>query len=103
VSLRPTVGKAARFDLIGTLLLVVGVFAYQIATQYGERRDWLADGSIIIAIVMCVLSIGGFAWWEIYGTQLPLIPLRLFRNGRFVASFILGIGLGVPLFAATAS
>jgi DHA2 family multidrug resistance protein len=101
VSLRPTAGTPARFDLVGALLLATGALAYNVATQYGERRDWLADGSIVVAIVVCVLSLGAFAWWGIYGTRAPLIPLRLFRDCRLVVSLVLGIGLGVPLFAAS--
>ena len=99
--LRSSAATPARFDVVGALLLATGFLAYHVVTQYGELRDWLADGPIVIGIIACVLSFGGFALWELYGTRTPLIPLSLLRNGRLVVSITLGIGLGVPLFAAS--
>ncbi|MBV6514845.1 MAG: Multidrug resistance protein Stp [Planctomycetes bacterium] len=66
----------ARFDLVGSVLLGVGLAAVIIALRMGERGLWLAaGGGVMLAL---------FPFWERRAAS-PVVDFRLFRSPAFAA------------------
>lgn len=102
VGLKPSVPQGRQpLDAASIALLAIASLSYQIAAQYGERRDWFADPFISVTIGVCVLAVAGFLLREARASGPPLIPRPLLQNPRLLTALVVGIGLGVPLFAAT--
>jgi EmrB/QacA subfamily drug resistance transporter len=97
----PSTRREARVDLLGALLLVVGVVCMVLVTVWGgDQYAW--DSPEIAALTVAALAfLVSFCLWELRAAE-PILPMRLFRN-RVVAvllalSFLLG-----PLYYAAAS
>jgi DHA2 family multidrug resistance protein len=89
------------FDIAGVLFLATAAVAYQIATQYGELRDWFGDPYVTLSIAVCVIALFGLFLRRGHEMWRLLIPRILVGERRFRASIMAGIGLGVPLLGAT--
>ena len=98
-------GRIARFDFLGAALVYLAVFAALGAISNGQRLGW-DHGMIQAMLLVSVLAVGGFFWWELR-TPEPLVKLDMFRNPGYASgiavAFIYGAGLYgvtylVPLF-----
>jgi len=90
--------KPGGFDAIGLILLACGLGALQYVLDEGERNDWFADGGITALAVSAVVGLAGFALWEIYGTKIPIVDLRILRNRTVAAGCALALTVGFSLF-----
>ncbi|MEE4542738.1 MFS transporter [Streptomyces sp. V4-01] len=94
---KPTVRP--RLDVLGALLLAVGSTCLVLLTTWGggtyawRSREILGLGA---GAVLCALL---FLLVEHRAAE-PVIPLRLFRDGVFVVSAVVGAVIGVALFGA---
>ena len=94
---KPTVRP--RLDVLGALLLAAGSTCLVLLTTWGgstygwRSREILALGA---GTVVCGLL---FAVVERFAVQ-PIIPLRLFRDGVFNSTALIGGVVGVALFGA---
>ncbi|MFD5542808.1 MFS transporter [Streptomyces sp. NPDC127079] len=92
---------SARLDVLGTLLVSVGLFCLVYGFSKAETHGWgapatwgtLTAGALLVAF---------FVWWQTRAAY-PLLPLRVLldrnRGASFVALFITGAGMfGVFLF-----
>jgi EmrB/QacA subfamily drug resistance transporter len=75
-----------RFDLPGVALWSVAMFCIVFGIQEGERYDWgplfgplTVPGLIVIGVV--VLAV--FVWWQTVTKGEPLLPLKLFADRNF--------------------
>jgi MFS transporter, DHA2 family, multidrug resistance protein len=94
---RGTATKAARVDLPGIALLVVGVGSLQIVLDLGHDRGWFDSPLILTLAIVAALSIVSLLIWEA-GDEHPVIDLSLFRDRTF--SFcVLIISLGMMSFS----
>ena len=75
----PARPKRLPFDGIGVALLAVGLGSMQYVLDEGERKDWFGDGGIVTATCFAVIGLVAFAYWELRGTQKPIVDLRIFR------------------------
>jgi len=100
--------EVAPFDLLGFLLLSVGVASFLAAISNGQRMGW-DSGFVLGAFVAAAGATVAFVIRELR-TANPILALEVYRNPRFVAAsvvaFILGMGLYgstylVPLFVQT--
>jgi EmrB/QacA subfamily drug resistance transporter len=91
---------AHRFDLPGVVLWAVAMSCIVFAIQEGERYDWgtmwgpvTVPGLIIVGLVF----LGGFLWWQSATKGEALLPLRLFgdRNFSLANTAIAAVGLTV--------
>ena len=79
-----------RIDLLGIGLLVVGIGGLQVMLDQGNRSDWFSSTFIIICAALALVCLLGLLWWELYGTDHPLMDLRAFATRSFgLACFIL--------------
>jgi EmrB/QacA subfamily drug resistance transporter len=83
--LRPTVLR--RFDLMGAGLLVGWVGALEYALIQVSDAGWAwTDPRVIGLLAIAVLVAGVFTFWELRGTEEPLVPLRLLAQRTVGAS-----------------
>lgn len=78
----------APFSYIGFLMLAVGIAAFQLILDRGERLDWLASPQIVTAVAVSVAGFYAFAAHTVYARR-PFIDPAIFRDRNFV------IGLGI--------
>ncbi|MCW2798843.1 MAG: transporter [Aeromicrobium sp.] len=74
------------FDWIGVALSGAGMFMLVFGIQEGEKYDWGTITGIISVpalIIVGLLVIAAFLWWQSRIKAEPLVPLGLFRDRNF--------------------
>ena len=95
----PFTRREHSIDVLGALLVVVGVTCLLLVTVWGgDRYEWLS-GTIIALSVVGVAFLVAFCWWEMRAKE-PVLPMRLFRNGVFRISMVLAVMIGIAMFGA---
>ena len=92
-------GPWPRFDWTGVALLSVFLVTFLTALTNGQKEDWDSDyivGLLGVAFYSFVL----FLWWETRAAK-PMLNLKLFLNGRFLAAAIVTLVLGIGLYGST--
>ncbi len=84
-------------DIVGLLLLVVGVGALQFMLDNGNELDWFHSGKILAAAVIGVVAISFLIPWELTDKH-PIIDLHLFSRTNFRVG---AISVAVAYFAFT--
>jgi EmrB/QacA subfamily drug resistance transporter len=74
--------ESVRFDLPGWLLFSTSAFFFMYATTEGERFGW-HSATIFWTTAVCLLSFFSYLLWAAFHAR-PIIPLDLFRHGRYV-------------------
>jgi EmrB/QacA subfamily drug resistance transporter len=90
------------FDWVGVGLSAVGMFLLVFGIQEGEKYDWgTIDGIISVPalIIIGLLVVAGFLWWQSRIKAEPLVPLGLFRDRNFSLG---NAGIALVSFAITA-
>ena len=80
---------AARIDLVGTVLLSLGLVAIVLPLVEGQQQGW--PGWTFGCLAASVPLLAGFAWYQVRlaaGNGSPLINLALFRERAFTAGVI---------------
>ncbi len=94
-------GSGARpsFDWMGALLCSVFILGLLVGLTEGQRYGWYHDPALISLAIGTVAFV---AWvgWELF-TPDPMLELRLFRNGRFVAAAVVTFTIGLGLYGST--
>jgi DHA2 family multidrug resistance protein len=97
--LRPSGQPSTRepIDLVGIVLLVIGVGSLQAMLDLGHDAGWFDSSLILSLAITAVLAIGSLLIWEA-GEAHPVVDLSLFRDRTF--SFcVLIISLGMMSFS----
>ncbi|WFE26124.1 DHA2 family efflux MFS transporter permease subunit [Solwaraspora sp. WMMD791] len=92
--------RQRRFDLVGTLLSALGLFSLVFGLQNGDRYGWgRVFGPVTITglIVVGVLLLAVFAWWQRAGSNDPLMPLTVFRRRNFSGASIAAVSIAFAL------
>ncbi|AOK32040.1 MULTISPECIES: DHA2 family efflux MFS transporter permease subunit [Burkholderia] len=88
---------AGGVDVVGIVLLMVGVGSLQAVLDLGHDRGWFDSTLITTLAIVAVLSLGSLLIWEA-GEAHPVVDLSLFRDRTF--SFcVLIISLGMMSFS----
>jgi EmrB/QacA subfamily drug resistance transporter len=100
VALRlPFPRRDARLDLVGAGLMVVGVTALILATQWGGDEYPWASREIVGLFVAGGVVGGLFVLWERRVAE-PLVPLRLFSNPVVAVAIAMSFLLGSVLYSS---
>jgi len=83
-------------DWSGLGLLVVGLGAFQLMLEEGERNDWFESTFITRLAVVAAVGLVMFVWRELKAEQ-PAVNLRILRNISFSSATALGGVLGLAL------
>ena len=87
------------FDWAGCGLISVFLICFLVGLTDGQSEGWQSDYIVSLfsgAFVALVL----FCWWEL-NTAHPLLELRIFTHGRFLASAIVTFVVGIGLYGST--
>ncbi len=90
--------KVGDTDWLGLALLAIGVGSLQLMLERGERLDWFASRQVVAFAILAVTGLATFIWHELT-TAHPIIDLRIFSNRQFATGAVLGLVLGVCLYA----
>ena len=84
----------ARIDVIGLVLLVVSVGAFQIMLDTGREHDWFGSVWIVGLAVVAAICFAAFVIWELTDAN-PVVNLRIFRfRGFTFATMAISLGFG---------
>lgn len=85
---------ARRIDLVGLVLLVVSVGAFQIMLDTGRENDWFASTWIVGLALTAIIGFASFLIWELTEKD-PIVDVRVFRHRGFAFGTIaLSLGFG---------
>ena len=90
--------KPPTIDYQGIALLAVSVGAIQYVLEHGQREDWF-DSRLIIGLTLIGVIGGIVLLWRELTTDHPVIDFRVMRHRQMWVGTILGIVMGVGLYA----
>ena len=93
-------GQAARFDVIGFLLVATFLGALEIVLDRGLEDDWFASNFIVTFTAICALAFVLMIPWEMTRTD-PMIDVRMVATRQFGACFVVMGATGAILYATT--
>ena len=89
-------GLLKKGDWWGILTMAIGLAAFEIVLEDGNRKDWFGDPGILKLAWIAAVFIPAFIIIELRQVE-PLVDLRLFARRNFglgsIVNFALGIGL----------
>ncbi len=92
--------KSKAIDYIGIMLLVASVGSMQYLLEHGQREDWF-DSRLITSLAVIGL-VGAIALvWHEFRVDNPVIEFRVLRHRQMWVGTVLGIVMGVGLYAAS--
>jgi DHA2 family multidrug resistance protein len=90
--------KPRVIDYIGIALLAVSVGSLQYVLEHGEREDWFA--SDFISWLTGIGIVGGIVLvWRELTTDHPVIDFRVLRHRQMWVGTVLGVVMGIGLYA----
>ncbi len=79
-------------DIVGLMLLVLGVGALQILLDQGNELDWFESNTIISLAVLAMMALSTLVIWELTDAH-PIVDLHFFTERNFlVGTVVLSIG-----------
>ncbi len=97
----PGKAVAGKIDILGLVLLAAGLGSMQYVLTEGEQNYWLADPTILAMTIVMAVTLVSFVFWELFGTSVPVVDLRILRNRSVAAGSVLSLALGVVVFGST--
>ncbi|HEX8725110.1 MAG TPA: DHA2 family efflux MFS transporter permease subunit [Gemmatimonadaceae bacterium] len=86
----------AKIDFPGLGFMVVGLGAFQLMLEEGQRNDWFQSTFIVRLALLGAVGTVLFLWRELT-TDRPAVNLRILRNPTFGAATFLGGVMGAGL------
>jgi MFS transporter, DHA2 family, multidrug resistance protein len=81
-------------DIIGFVLLVIGIGAFQIMLDTGREKDWFGSTEIVVLAVVSAITLVAFVIWELTDDH-PIVDLKIFRHRGFAAATgVISVGFG---------
>jgi DHA2 family multidrug resistance protein len=90
--------KPSAIDYLGIALLIASVGAMQFVLEHGQREDWFDSRQIVLLAVLGVVGWGALLWRELT-TDHPVIDFRVLRHRQMWVGTLLGVVMGVGLYA----
>ncbi|WKE65230.1 MDR family MFS transporter [Gallaecimonas kandeliae] len=87
------------FDGLGFALLCLALVSLLTGLSNGQRHGW--DSAFILGcFALAALAAAAFIWWELHCAH-PLLHLKVFRVGPFVAACLVAFALGAGIYGST--
>jgi MFS transporter, DHA2 family, multidrug resistance protein len=93
---RESVTVKAPIDVIGLVLLILGVGCLQFMLDNGNDKDWFSSPMITTLGIIAVVCITFFVAWELTEEH-PVVDLSLFRRRNFTIG-VIAMALGMTAF-----
>ncbi|HKW09536.1 MAG TPA: DHA2 family efflux MFS transporter permease subunit, partial [Gemmatimonadaceae bacterium] len=90
--------KPPTIDYIGIGLLAVSVGAIQYVLEHGQREDWF-NSSLILGLTVTGVLGGALLLWRELTIDHPVIDFRVLRHRQMSVGTLLGVVMGVGLYA----
>jgi DHA2 family multidrug resistance protein len=90
--------KPPTIDYPGIALLITSVGALQYVLEHGQRDDWFASRQITGLAVLGVVGWAALMWRE-FSTDHPVIDFRVLRYRQVWVGTLLGVVMGIGLYA----
>ena len=90
--------KPGRIDYQGVALLAVSVGAIQYVLEHGQRDDWF-DSRLIFWLTAIGIVGGALLIWRELTTDSPAIDFRVLKHRQMWVGTILGVVMGIGLYA----
>ena len=90
--------RPGRIDYIGIALLAVSVGALQYVLEHGQREDWF-DSRLITSLTVTGIVGGAALLWRELTTREPVIDFRVLRHRQMWVGTLLGVVMGIGLYA----
>ena len=107
INIPKTQGSKTSIDVIGIVLLFLGIGSLQLFLDQGNMKDWFSSHAIILLLITCIVCLTLLVIWSI-NTWLrppqikPALRLRLFANRNFrYATLCLAIFCGTQFSLLT--
>ncbi len=92
-------GPNSRLDLMGTVLVSLGMFGIVYALISANGHGW-GSTRVLLPLVAGLLIVALFVMWERRTAQ-PMLPMTMFRNRAFSAINLGGLLMSVGMFGIT--
>lgn len=86
-----------RGDWWGIATMAIGLAAFEIVLEDGNRKDWFGDPGIVKLAWIAAIFLPAFIFVELRQKE-PLVDLRLFARRNFALGSIVNVVLGVGLY-----
>ncbi len=83
-------------DVVGLVLLVVGVGALQFMLDNGNDNDWFSSPMILTLGIIALVCLTFLIVWELFAKH-PVIDLSLFKSRNFTVA-VIALSLGMMAF-----
>jgi MFS transporter, DHA2 family, multidrug resistance protein len=93
------VRSKGSIDWTGLAMMTLGLGAFQLMLEEGQKDQWFASSFIVWLAALSVVGTGLFIWHELV-IERPAVDLRLFKNVSFTSATVIGSILGLGLYAA---
>lgn len=93
--------RSRRFDMLGFVLLSVGIGALQMMLDRGESLDWFASPEVVIETLLAALALYLFVAHMLTHEQ-PFIEPGMFRDRNFSVGLVFIFIVGIILLATMA-
>ncbi len=90
--------KPPSIDYSGIALLAMSVGAMQFVLEHGQREDWFQSHQIVALSLIGVLGWLALMWRE-FTTDHPVIDFRVLKHRQMWVGTVLGVVMGVGLYA----
>jgi DHA2 family multidrug resistance protein len=90
--------RPPTIDYVGIALLAVSVGSIQYLLEHGQREDWF-DSRLITSLGVIGVVGGALLLWRELTTDHPVIDFRVMRHRQMWVGTILGVVMGVGLYA----
>jgi MFS transporter, DHA2 family, multidrug resistance protein len=90
--------KPKGIDYLGIALLTVSVGSLQYVLEHGQREDWFAS-HLIIGLTLIGLVGSAVLLWRELTTDHPAIDFRVLRHRQMWVGTVLGVVMGIGLYA----
>jgi len=97
---KPNQEQAARFDIVGFLLVATFLGSLEIVLDRGLEDDWFASNFILTFTAICALAFILMIPWEATRRE-PMIDVRIVGSRQFGACFFVMGATGAILFATS--
>ena len=90
-------GLLKKGDWWGIFTMAIGLAAFEVVLEDGNRKDWFGDPGIVKLAWIAAIFIPAFILIELHKKE-PLVDLRLFARRNFAMGSIVNVILGVGLY-----
>jgi MFS family permease len=96
-----SLSKWEQIDLLGAVLLVLGLSAQLAAMSMGGNNYPWSDSRVVFAMVLSVILLLVFVWVELRTTAVPVMPMSMLKGTLAISNQISNVCVGVAAYSVS--